>query len=45
MSKAMSPEVLSDKCTKLCNSLFNGESKTIRAVDLKEEPDVISTRV
>lgn len=37
----MSPEVLLDKCTKLCNAFTHGESNDISFVDLKEEFKVL----
>lgn len=37
MSKDMTPRVLSNKCTKLCNGLTHCESKGISAVDLNDK--------
>lgn len=41
--KEMSHDDLSNKCTKLCNALTDGESKDISFVDLRDELKVLST--
>lgn len=43
--KDMSPKVVSDKCTKLCNGLTNGESQKISAIDLKNGHKVLSRNI
>lgn len=43
--KDMPSDVLSDKCSKLCNALTYGESKDISFVDLQDELKVLSTIV